>query len=114
MPMFHDGNRDLQDLFGSRALADRLEQRLRHSEFTDEDKAFIGEAAKLFPAGEVTLDTWKTWSEAVKAKTGRKGKQLFQPLRRVLTDQEHGPEMDRMLMLIGAEKARDRLIQAAP
>jgi glutamyl-tRNA synthetase len=83
-------------------------------ELSDEDKAFIGEAAKLFPAGEVTLDTWKTWSEAVKAKTGRKGKQLFQPLRRVLTDQEHGPEMDRMLMLIGAEKARDRLIQAAP
>ena len=83
-------------------------------ELSDEDKAFIGEAAKLFPAGEDTLDTWKTWSEAVKAKTGRKGKQLFQPLRRVLTDQEHGPEMDRMLMLIGAEKARDRLIQAAP
>ena len=83
-------------------------------ELSDEDKAFIGEAAKLFPAGEVTLDTWKTWSEAVKAKTGRKGKQLFQPLRRVLTDQEHGPEMDRMLVLIGAEKARDRLIQAAP
>jgi glutamyl-tRNA synthetase len=83
-------------------------------ELSDEDKAFIGEAAKLFPAGEVTLDTWKTWSEAVKAKTGRKGKQLFQPLRRVLTDQEHGPEMDRMLVLIGGDKARDRLIQAAP
>jgi glutamyl-tRNA synthetase len=83
-------------------------------DLSDEDKTFIGEAAKLFPAGEVTLDTWKTWSEAVKAKTGRKGKQLFQPLRRVLTDQEHGPEMDRMLMLIGGDKARDRLIQAAP
>ncbi|MEZ6028368.1 MAG: glutamate--tRNA ligase [Hyphomonadaceae bacterium] len=79
-----------------------------------EDQAFIGEAAKLFPAGEVTPSTWKDWSEAVKAKTGRKGKQLYQPLRRVLTDQEHGPEMDRMLMLIGAEKARSRLIQAAP
>ncbi len=41
MPMFHNGNRDLQDLFGSRALADRLVERLRHSEFTDDDKAFI-------------------------------------------------------------------------
>lgn len=83
-------------------------------DLSDEDKAFIGEAAALFPAGEVTLDTWKTWAEAVKAKTGRKGKQLFQPLRRVLTDQEHGPEMDKMLVLIGAEKARARLVQAAP
>lgn len=78
-----------------------------------DDKAFVGEAAKLFPAGDVTLQTWKAWVEAVKAKTGRKGKGLFQPLRRVLTDQEHGPEMDRMLLLIGAEKARARLDQAS-
>jgi glutamyl-tRNA synthetase len=83
-------------------------------ELSDEDQAFIGEAAALFPAGEVTPDTWKTWVDAVKAKTGRKGKQLFMPLRRVLTDQEHGPEMDKMLVLIGAEKARSRLVQAAP
>ena len=83
-------------------------------ELDADDKAFIGEAAALFPEGEVTLATWKAWADAVKAKTGRKGKGLFQPLRRVLTDQEHGPEMDRMLMLIGGDKARDRLIQAAP
>jgi glutamyl-tRNA synthetase len=78
-----------------------------------EDRAFIGEAAALFPAGEVTLETWKAWVDAVKAKTGRKGKGLFMPLRRVLTDQEHGPEMDRMLLLIGGDKARDRLVQAS-
>jgi glutamyl-tRNA synthetase len=83
-------------------------------DLTDEDKAFVGEAAKLFPAGAITLDTWGAWVEAVKAKTGRKGKGLFQPLRRVLTDQEHGPEMNKMLVLIGAEKARARLVQAAP
>ncbi len=41
MPMFHNGNRELQDLFGSRALADRLEERLRRSAFTDDDKSFI-------------------------------------------------------------------------
>ncbi len=78
-----------------------------------DDRAFVGDAAKLFPAGDATLETWKAWVEAVKAKTGRKGKGLFQPLRRVLTDQEHGPEMDRMLLLIGAEKARARLEQAS-
>ena len=37
MPMFHNGNRELQDAFGSRALADRLVERLRRSEFTDDD-----------------------------------------------------------------------------
>jgi glutamyl-tRNA synthetase len=50
----------------------------------------------------------------VKARTGRKGKDLYQPLRRVLTDQERGPEMDRMLVLIGASKARERLLRAGP
>jgi glutamyl-tRNA synthetase len=83
-------------------------------ELTSEDQAFAGAAAELFPAGEVGPTTWKDWTEALKAKTGRKGKQLYGTLRRVLTDQESGPEMDKMLMLIGAKKARDRLLQAGP
>jgi len=83
-------------------------------ELDADDQAFIGEAAKLFPSGDVTATTWKEWVDAVKAKTGRKGKGLFMPLRRVLTDQEHGPEMDKMLLLIGGDKARARLVQAAP
>jgi len=41
MPMFHNGNRELQHMFCSTALADRLVERLRRSEFTDDDKAFI-------------------------------------------------------------------------
>lgn len=41
MPMFHDGNREMQARFGSSALADKLVERLRHSAFTDDDKDFI-------------------------------------------------------------------------
>jgi predicted pyridoxine 5'-phosphate oxidase superfamily flavin-nucleotide-binding protein len=41
MAMFHQGNRDLQQQFGSTALADRLVERLRRSEFNDEDREFI-------------------------------------------------------------------------
>jgi hypothetical protein len=40
--MYHDGNRDLQDAFGSRALADRLEEKLKRDRFNDDDAAFIG------------------------------------------------------------------------
>ncbi len=82
-------------------------------DLSDEDKAFVGEALKVFPEGEVTAETWGAWTGAVKEATGRKGKQLYMPLRRVLTDQERGPEMDKMLMLIGAKTARWRLEQAA-
>jgi len=50
MPMFHAGNRDIQTMFGSAALADRLVERLRHSEFTDDDKAFIESLEYFFLA----------------------------------------------------------------
>lgn len=50
MAMFHAGNRELQAQFGSVALADRLVERLRHSEFSDEDKAFIESVEYFFLA----------------------------------------------------------------
>jgi uncharacterized protein len=48
--LFHDGNRLLQDEFGSRGLADRLEQRLTRTAFTDDDKRFIESAIYFFIA----------------------------------------------------------------
>ena len=39
--LYHDGNRQLQDQFGSRALADRLEDKLARTEFTEGDREFI-------------------------------------------------------------------------
>ena len=39
--MYHEGCRHLQDNFGSRRLADRLEDVQVHTTFTDEDRAFI-------------------------------------------------------------------------
>ena len=48
--MYHDGNRDLQDRFDSRRIADRLEEKLTRTAFTDDDKAFIESAAFFFIA----------------------------------------------------------------
>jgi uncharacterized protein len=45
--MYHEGQRELQDRFASRALADRLEEKLRRGRFTDGDKAFV-EASPFF------------------------------------------------------------------
>jgi glutamyl-tRNA synthetase len=47
----------------------------------------------------------------VKEKTGRKGKDLFMPLRLALTGLEHGPELKLMLPLIGEAETRHRLSQ---
>jgi predicted pyridoxine 5'-phosphate oxidase superfamily flavin-nucleotide-binding protein len=48
--MFHESNRELQDQFGSRALADRLVERLHRDRFSDDDKAFIESVPFLFLA----------------------------------------------------------------
>ncbi|HEY2444866.1 MAG TPA: pyridoxamine 5'-phosphate oxidase family protein [Rhizomicrobium sp.] len=53
--MYHPGNRELQDRFGSRALADRLVERTRRSEFTDDDRAFI-ESVPFFFLATADLD----------------------------------------------------------
>ncbi len=48
--MYHEGNRGLQDRFGSRALADRLEDKLRRDRFTEDDAAFISAQPFFFLA----------------------------------------------------------------
>jgi predicted pyridoxine 5'-phosphate oxidase superfamily flavin-nucleotide-binding protein len=48
--MYHEGNRALQDAFGSRALADRLEEKLRRDRFNDDDKAFVESVGFFFLA----------------------------------------------------------------
>ena len=54
-------------------------------------------------------DIWAAWTTALKASSGRKGRALFQPLRRALTGRDHGPEMAALLPLIGRERALARL-----
>jgi glutamyl-tRNA synthetase len=74
-----------------------------------EDRAFIDAATEMLPAGPWDATTWKAWTEAVKAKTGVKGKALFMPLRLALTGLDHGPELGALLPLIGPERAKARL-----
>ena len=50
MVMYHQGSRDLQDAFGTRRLADRMEERIRRAAFTGEDAEFIGACRFFFLA----------------------------------------------------------------
>jgi len=47
---YHPAQRHLQDSFGSRPLADRLDQRTRHDAFTSQDAAFIAAQSFFFLA----------------------------------------------------------------
>ncbi len=66
----------------------------------DEDKAFVAEAMALLPEAPFDATTWKSWTNSVKEKTGRKGRALFMPLRLALTGQPHGPDMGKLLPLL--------------
>ncbi|MET1415060.1 glutamate--tRNA ligase [Roseibium sp. HPY-6] len=75
----------------------------------EEDREFVAQAKALLPEGEVTEETWGAWTSALKSETGRKGRGLFMPLRRVLTGMDHGPDMKAMLPFIGRQNILDRL-----
>ena len=74
-----------------------------------EDAAFLAEAAASLPPEPWDETTWKGWTLGLAASLGRKGKALFHPLRLALTARENGPEMARLLPLIGRTKAVARL-----
>jgi limonene-1,2-epoxide hydrolase len=48
--MYHEGNRDLQERFDTRRLADRVQTLLVHETFTGRDKAFVESRDMFFLA----------------------------------------------------------------
>ena len=79
------------------------------ADIPEDDREFIAGASAYLPAGEIMPQSWGEWTSALKKETGRKGKSLFMPLRLALTGQARGPEMDKMIVLLGREKIIERL-----
>lgn len=75
----------------------------------DEDQEMVARAVTLLPQDPWSNATWMEWANAVKADTGRKGKGLFMPLRKAVTGSASGPEMSKLLPLIGRDTVLDRL-----
>jgi glutamyl-tRNA synthetase len=73
------------------------------------DGSFAAKAAELLPSEPWDAETWKAWTQTVQKTTGKKGKDLFMPLRLALTGLDHGPELKVLLPLIGRARALKRL-----
>jgi len=73
------------------------------------DQAFAATAARLLPPEPWDETTWGVWTKALAAETGRKGRDLFMPLRLALTARERGPELKTLLPMIGRARAAARL-----
>jgi len=73
------------------------------------DRDHLSAAARdILLEAEFDSDIWRTLTNRLKEQTGRKGKALFLPLRRMLTGLDHGPDMGQLLPLIGRDEALKR------
>lgn len=74
-----------------------------------EDAEFCSAAAESLPPEPWDETTYAAWIAEVKARTGRKGKGLFHPLRLALTGRDSGPELASLLPLMGHARVAGRL-----
>lgn len=73
------------------------------------DTGYLEVAKSLLLDDVITLSTWHSWTQKISEKTGRKGKELFMPLRLALTGRESGPELAAILPMIGKDEILHRL-----
>ena len=73
------------------------------------DENFLNTALETLPEGNFDKNTWTNWTSILMKETGRKGKELYNPLRMCLTGQNKGPEMATLVFLMGREKVLERL-----
>jgi glutamyl-tRNA synthetase len=73
------------------------------------ESATIQTAIETLPPEPWGQDTWKTWTTALAAATGAKGRALYHPLRLALTGEDQGPEMAALLPLLGRPRVLERL-----
>jgi len=66
-------------------------------------------AKENFPNDKLDNSTWGIWSKKISNESGLKGKELFTTLRKAITSQEHGPELSKLLPVLGKEKILSRL-----
>ena len=76
---------------------------------TSEDDDLLVEAAEIAETVDWAVAPWAELTTTLKARTGRKGRALFHPLRVALTGRDSGPDMATLLPLIGPERTVARL-----
>ena len=74
-----------------------------------ENATFAAKASELLPPEPWDESSWGAWTAAVSQATGARGRALFHPLRMAITGREHGPELKKLLPLIGRARALARL-----
>ena len=73
------------------------------------DQDFKKLALQTLPKDRFDKNTWSVWTNSLMKESGKKGKELFKPLRLCLTGQSNGPEMANLVLMMGKDKIKERL-----
>jgi glutamyl-tRNA synthetase len=82
-------------------------------ELSHDERQTVREAAAVAELLDWSSEPWRALTSELKNSTGKKGRELFHPLRLALTGRESGPEMALLIQPIGKERAIRRLEAAA-
>ncbi len=75
---------------------------------SNEEKKFINTIIDCLPV-DFNQNVMKIWAEAIFNATGKKGRDLYHPIRLAITGIEFGPELSQLLPLMKRDKVIERL-----
>ena len=104
---------NLQRLADFPAWRDVLHGEINPPELSHDERLLVKDAAAVAEKLAWSGEAWREMTEELKRTTGKKGRELFHPLRLALTGRESGPEMAGLVARMGQERAVRRLEAAA-
>jgi glutamyl-tRNA synthetase len=90
-----------------------LQGEVETPELAHDERLLLRDAASVAEGLDWTGEPWRALTGELKASSGRKGRELFHPLRLALTGRESGPEMAGIVARMGKDRAVQRLKAAA-
>jgi glutamyl-tRNA synthetase len=82
-------------------------------ELGHDERLLVKDAAAIAERLDWSAEPWRALTDELKRTSGKKGRELFHPLRLALTGRESGPEMAGLVARMGKERALRRLEAAA-
>jgi len=82
-------------------------------ELSHDERLLVKDAATAAEKLDWSAEPWRALTDELKQSSGKKGRELFHPLRLALTGRDSGPEMAGLVSRMGRERAVRRLEAAA-
>ena len=104
---------NLQRLSDFSAWLDVLHGDIDPPDLSHDERLLVKDAVAVAEKLPWSAEVWRELTDELKRTTGKKGRELFHPLRLALTGRESGPEMAGLVAHMGRDRAVRRLEAAA-